>query len=114
MFSTLRVDCDSLSFQVYSTDGKQFVSSIQKPDLDSVEEANRKWAPLPLQNKRRMGHTYSVAISRLPQKEQPESPFQYKGDWKERFDVYVEQHLNENRWSDPISVQQALNAFEYT
>lgn len=60
---------------------------------------------------RKFGQAYSIVIWSLPQDESLEEPLQYKVDWKERFDEFVKQHLAENQWNDPLSVQEILNTF---
>ena len=90
---------------------QNYISSTKRVGWDNVEEINKNWTTLLDKNKRRMGQTYSIYIGNLPQNERSEDPLQYKKDWKKIYDEFVKQHLAENQWSDPLSVQQALNAF---
>ena len=90
---------------------QNYISSTKRVGWDNVEEINKNWTTLLDKNKRRMGQTYSIYIGNLPQNERSEDPLQYKKDWKKKYDEFVKQHLAENQWSDPLSVQQALNAF---
>lgn len=111
LFSTLHIDCEVLSFQYFPASMQNYISSTKRVGWDNVEEINKNWTTLLDKNKRRMGQTYSIYIGNLPQNERSEDPLQYKKDWKKKYDEFVKQHLAENQWSDPLSVQQALNAF---